>query len=113
MALQIAEAKTSREGTALTSFYVRVESKPLKCGIKIAIEYYHYSSKAAYQSGGITICNNQALQISYNRATDGADVDQFSHDSLVSYLTTSQGVDDNGDALPSAHALSNVAIVDL
>jgi hypothetical protein len=113
MALQINEALTTREGSALVSFYVRLE--PLVCinGACIEVEYYHYSSKSAFQAGHNTVVKNVKKSFDYDRATDGTDVIQFAHDSLVTYLTTSQGTDENGDALAPTYDPANVSIVDL
>ena len=111
MALQIAEALTTREGSELSSFYLRLE--PLACvsGTCIDVEYYHHSSKALFQAGASTVRYNGKQSFAYNRATDGSDVQQFAHDSLLTYLTTSQGVDVEGEAIPPQY--NDVTIVDL
>lgn len=113
MALQIAETLISREGQELTSFYLRLE--PLVClsGDKVAVEYSHYGSKVAYQNGATTVARNAEVAFEYDRAVNGSDIQQFAHDSLVTYLTTSQGVDNNGDALDPRYSSANVSIVDL
>ena len=111
MALQVAEALTTREGSELSSFYLRLE--PIVClsGTCIDVEYSHFKSKAVFTEGASTVRYNGKQSFAYNRATDGSDVQQFAHDKLVEYLTTSQGVDVEGEVIPPQY--NDVTIVDL
>lgn len=113
MALQINESITSREGTVLPSFYVRLEPLLGASGVCVEVEYSHYTSKAAFQLGATPIVKNEKRTIPYDRTTDGSDLAQFAHDALKAYLTTSQGVDVNDEPLDPQYAVENVTIQDL
>ena len=107
MALQIAESKTTREGTELSSFYVRLEYTVLQCGTRITVEAYHYASKAAYQSGCSTICVNKKYTFDYDAATDGT-IQAAAHSKVLDEWTTVEESTDEPE-----YEAENVSIVDV
>lgn len=113
MALQINESITTREGFTLSDHYIRLEYTHSRCGGKVEIEWYHYATKALFQAGAQTVVKNERLQFDYDSITDGTDMVAFAHSKLTEYLTTSQGTDENGDALAPRYDSANVSTVDL
>lgn len=113
MSVQINEPTTTREGVDIVSQFVRLEPTLCLCGTKIAVESSYYASDAAFDAGCSTIKTNRKDVFDYDRAVDGPDLLQVSHDKWIERMTTSQGVDKDGNPLPSVHAPENVTQIDL
>ena len=71
MALLAKKSKTTREGTSLTEYYLRVEPQLLKCGKKLHLELFPYASKDAYSNGGCMIDCSIDFEVDYTVTNDG------------------------------------------
>ena len=108
MSIQVNEPITTREGTELTSFYVRVEPRLRACGCKVDVEAAYYVSKEAFKAGAAPIRCSTYSEFDYDRSADGTDLLTFANDCLLVVLRAT-GIPGRG----YFEGLENCTITDL